>query len=973
MKSQPPPDQHSRNEITLERLHSVVVEAGAGTGKTTLLTQRVHNLVMEHGIPLDNLAVVTFTKAAAAELRVRIRDRLPRETPGLGSAWIDTIHGFASRVLREYSHLTGVCPDFRIETSHFSPLERRMLWDLHLAGLNPDDARKSMEALVKPGSEALRELSSEIESVPWITGTDPFGDCAAYLGGGRDELLAGLKTLADLCDDPADRLRLSIAGALDTLEGSGGFSAVGALNLRAGSAKNWGGAEELRRVKEGLRNLRNTAAHLESVELFSTVAPVMERVVIPCALEVRRLWAEHRARLSYDDLLRTACNAIHENPALAAELSSRFQHILIDEFQDTSKLQADLFLGFLSEAGLDGRLTIVGDPKQSIYGWRNADVETYRETVEKVRRCGALCRTISTNFRSRRALIDFINAFGNRLFSDAPPEEEPFGSRYSPLLPAPGAKTGPRPLILRFPDAPDGESGADHKAAVQAEAVAEMLEGRNPGDWAVLFRSATRLETLMTALEAKGIPFNVEAGRDFKNRLEVQDTAMLIRAVMDPGDTWALAHTLRSMYFGLDDPTITDALLGSPNPEAAQAGELIASLRPAAENLSPDLFLETVFRVTCVTEAVRRSGYEVTRRLSNLRGILERARDCTGMDVLLDVLDGAAGQAFEEPSGLPEGGDSVTLSTIHRAKGLAWKNVILLYPGQGGGNRGSPLLTDQRTGRAAVKLGERRSPHYFHLAAREKARATAEFRRLLYVAVTRPMERLVIFADSARGNDGPSAILFDALEGAAGFFEQETLPSACVDVLHPRMMKDGLESRGSPVIPPTAPPGPDPSARAKRLGNEVHGLLEKIDLEHPEEWLRTHLPGLRGEMEFPDEAARLAMVFFRVKLPFDPAGAEVVGREYPLLSGGRILYVDLLLDVGRSLEVVDFKTDGPDSLEKLLPEYRAKLDRYAETLEKTTGKPVGRNLVLLQSGGCISWTDPSPSTAEGEGLQHNQS
>jgi ATP-dependent helicase/nuclease subunit A len=964
---QPPPDRTSRDEIALESLHSVVVEASAGTGKTTLLTRRVHNLIVEHGIPLENLAVVTFTKAAAAELRVRIRSSLPQDFPGLGSAWIDTIHGFASRVLREYPHLTGVCPDFRVETSHFSPLERRMLWDIHLAELAPGDARESMDALVKPGSEILRELSSELESVPWITDMKPFGESGEVLRTGWNELLTGLEAIAGRCSDPSDKLQLRITDALESLRHGGGFPAVNGIHLGAGSERNWGGAEEIRRARDELRCLRDMAGRLASVELFSRMVPVMEKVVIPCAGKARSLWAEHRARLSYDDLLQTACRAIHGNQALAAALSSRFRHVLIDEFQDTSMLQAGLFLGFLSDAGLDGRLTIVGDPKQSIYGWRNADVETYRETVDRVCRSGAVSRTISTNFRSCRALIEFVNAFGSRLFSEAPPEEEPFGSQYSPLLPAPEAPEGSRPVVMRLPDAPDGGSAADCKTRAQAEAIAGLLEGQNPGDWAVLFRSATRLDVLLEALEARGIPFLVEAGRDFKDRLEVRDTAMLIRAVMDPGDTWALAHALRSMYFGLDDPAITGALRGSPGREAREACELISSLRPAAQNLSPDLFLETIFKATCITEAVRRSGYEVNRRLSNLRSILERARDCPGIDLLLDVLHGTAGQAFEEPSGLPADGDSVTLSTIHRAKGLAWKNVILLYPGQGGGSRGKQLLEDQRTGRAAVKIGDLQSPHYFDLDAREKARAGAEFRRLLYVAVTRPMERLVIFSDSVRGREGPSSVLFDALEGAVGFFDQKILPPAGVESLHPRMTEGISGPRIPPVIPPAVPSLPEASARAKRLGSEVHGLLEKIDLAHPKEWLRMHFPGLRGEMEFPEEAARLAMSFFRAELPFDLAAARVVGREYPLLYRGKALYVDLLLDTGQRLEVVDFKTDGPDSLERLLPEYRTKLDLYAAILEKTMGRPVGRNLVLLQTGGCISWTDPSPPAAGGEG------
>ncbi|MFO7626121.1 MAG: UvrD-helicase domain-containing protein [Candidatus Fermentibacteraceae bacterium] len=962
-----PPDKPSRDRIKAETARSVVVEASAGTGKTTLLTERVANLVLREGIPLANLAVVTFTEAAAAELRVRIRAALQGQGGGMGAAWITTIHGFASRVLKEYPHLTNAYSDFTVETSHFTGREQRMLWDSSLSCLKAKDAAECMPALVNPGSEALRELASKLEPLRWIDDIRVFGDHSEALAEGRHDVLSRLTELAAKCADPSDLLYRQVASVLEPLARGGEFRSLGTIKCNVGKAQAWGGRETLDEVKAEVKLLNASLDRLRGIEAYAVLVPALEKIVIPCALSARRRWDSDKTRLSYDDLLHLAHAAVQQSPDLREALSLRFRHILIDEFQDTSLLQADLFLGFLSSCGMDGRLTIVGDPKQSIYGWRSADIETYRDTVDFVQREGALRETISTSFRSCRSVIGFVNAFGNALFEAVPDEEKPFLPEYSPLLPAPEAEAGPKPHVVRLPVPFDDGPAAGYKGRVQAEAVADILTGEKYGDWAVLFRAATRLEELVEALDSRNIPYTVEAGRDFKERPEVSDTAMLIRAVTDPGDRRAWVHTLRSLYFGLDDITLSLALTNRPTREVHEAEGVLRGLREAAANLSPGLFIETVFRTTCITEAVRESGFEVNRRLSNLRSILERARACQGMDQLLDVLGGTSSLSSEEPSASPESGESVTLSTIHRAKGLTWNNVILLNPGRGGSPQRTPLLTDPRASEAAVGLGEGKSPHFARLSAREKARTNAEFRRLLYVAVTRPRQRLVIFSDADEKLSGHALVLREALAGAAGFFTEETPSPLDLSSLHGSQSPSAFRPEPSFIVPNRQFPEAEQGAKAMRLGTEVHGLLEKIDLTSPETWLEQNLPLLRRGMEFPDTAAGLALEFFRTPLPFMLSNARVVGREYPLLSRGRIQYVDLLLDMGDHLEVIDFKTDSPGMIGTLMDEYRLKLNTYAETLEKVTGKPAACRLVLLQNRTCVTTREPSPPETRGGG------
>lgn len=947
----------------------MIVEASAGTGKTTLLTDRVASLVLNEGIPLESLVVVTFTEAAAAELRVRIRHALEGSDVSMGSAWISTIHGFASRILREYPHLTRGVSDFTRETSHFSRRELRMLWDHHLAGLPEEDAMECLPALNLPGgSEHLRELTGKIESNRWITDTEPFGDAEEQIRSGREELRGRLSSLIGRCADPSDGHRIKLAALLEQVVRGDPSQGLNKPDCRSGSQGNWGGRDGLKEAREETGAINGLVSRLQDLEAYIPMEAGVRKIVLPCALRARRLWDGNPNRMSFDDLLYHALQAVIRTPELGRALASRFRHILIDEFQDTSLLQARLFLGILESSGLQGRLTIVGDPKQSIYGWRNADIETYTETIEAVARAGALVETISTSFRSSRSVIRFVNAFGEALFSHVPREEEPFLSRYSPLLPAPDAPEGTPPLVLELPSPPGGGPAAAYQARVQAEAVADILsplKDQEYGEWAVLFRSSTRLEELIESLDHRGIPYIVEAGRDFKKRLEVTDTAMLLRTLTDPGNLRARVHTLRSLYFGFDDATVTAALQGRPSREVQEAEVMLERLRASAANLSPGLLVETVFRTTCITEAVTQSRYEVNRRLANLRRILEKAGECRDMGELQDFLEGSSTVSSEEPSASPEEGRAVTLSTVHRAKGLTWSNVILLHPGKTRGGAGERFLADQRKGIAGARLGEGKSPHFPGLEHREKARTAAEFRRLLYVAVTRPRDRLVIFTDSDEDSRGLPAVLNRSLRAAEPFCRRKLLPPLDLDCLHPRRGKPVHRPGPAGVIPPSGPAELQRGERAMRLGSEVHALLEKIDLENPGEWLERSMPLLAGQMEFPERAAELALAFFETPLPFPLEKAEVVGREYPLLSRGKAMYVDLLLDLGSHLEIIDFKTDSPESLEDLLDQYRARQYEYADVLEEVTGRPCGCRLLLLQSRECVTLREPPGSGSPG--------
>ena len=930
-----------REAIRNEDSRSVVVEASAGTGKTTLLTDRVKVLV-ENGTPLEKLAIVTFTEAAASELRARIREKLSaKQKRNMDQTWITTIHGFASRILREYFHLCNSAPDFSMEAEHFSRSEMEIHWDLFLADAASDILTDSAESLKKPGSAKLLGIAGEIESLRWFTDSSSLGDTAAALNETLNFWKHKIESLLPLCSNKTDKLLVKIEKAKDSI-------ATGLLvkiNRQGGTAANWGGKESLSEVKEILEDYNTIGVKLfTSYTAMFPMLPALDKLVIPFVNRMRSIWDSDPTRLSFDDLLYQAYSAVSRSPELRQELNERFSHIFIDEFQDTSLVQVKLFTNLLEESGIKNKLTVVGDPKQSIFGWRSADIETYKDTLKKLEKNHALSETIVVNFRSEISVVGFVNSFGNALFSDTPPEEAPFSCSYSPIETRPDAVEGEGVTVYRLP-----KVKADRMAEIEAASIADLIE--DPESTAILFRTGTHLDALVQELDRSNIPYRVIARRDFHKRKEVEDTANLIKAILAPSDKFALAATYRSIYFGINDRDITLWRSASRPESIKKADILLEHLRKVSRILPPGHFMETVFKNTCLLSAVRDSGFQVTRRLGNLRFILEMSHKTTCYALLLETLTGSAPVSAEEPSAPPESNSGVvTLTTIHRAKGLAWKHVILTNPGSSFRNTSPAVLANSRDLTAGIKIADGFSAHYHHLAEREKARSRAEYRRLLYVAVTRPRTKLDIFLPEIVKEGSPSGILNNAISASAGLYTNkivpDTEPSSCSSSEGWKPLPERKPDQFSQLYSDALPVIERQREKQMLLGTEVHSILEFIDFEEPDIWLQKNREQLHNSLEFPEEAILLAMNFFQI---FKVNDAEILGREYPLLVNGNQYYIDLLLKRDDILEVIDYKTDRDDP-DKKTEDYREKQLLYKNSLSKLTGSKVSAKLVFLHHG-----------------------
>ncbi len=615
--------------------------ASAGTGKTHALVERYLEALRLH--PPYRLAAVTFTRAAAAELALRIRERLlglektddplaPRArayAEAISAAPIGTIHAFFAELLRLAAPWLGLDPEFlRIEAD-----EAALLFD--------EEARSHLfETLGHPDPDALLDLVA----------------------------LYARRSLAEelLPADAFGRER----GRL--------FEAVW--------RRYW--------ARLGGEALGPTEIELAADRLLA--------------------WAERDAEL-------------------AGRIRARLAWVFVDEYQDTSPLQGRVFERL---EGLGVRLLVVGDPKQAIYAFRNADVEVFRRAQRRAERVHYL----GTSYRHARALVAFLNRFTQELAAR--------GLGFTPAE---------APRVRARPGAPEGRvealkvEGPQPLAALrQAEAreVARWLRerheaGRKWSEMAVLVRSRTSYEALKPALLAEGVPHVFVGARGFFRLREVRDLVQAARAALDPGDRLALGAFLRGPFGGLSLNAVA-AVLRAEDPMAALSAwpEVKARLLALAERaraLDPVRFFEELARTRLIEGSSYLELLEPRARANVDRLLfLLASKRFSRLELLLRELEEL--RALDAEAEVAEGGfEAVRVYTFHGAKGLEWP-VVAVFDLARGEHRGRErVYVAPNEGRYAF-LGD---PSYRDFEAAWKAREEDELHRLLYVALSRPREALL--------------------------------------------------------------------------------------------------------------------------------------------------------------------------------------------------------------------------------------
>jgi ATP-dependent exoDNAse (exonuclease V) beta subunit len=788
---------------------TLCVEAGAGAGKTTALVSRIIALVQSGRATIDRLAVITFTEKAAAELASRVREgleaaardaapeeaaRLAAAIDGLAQARIETIHAFCRHLLAERPVEAGLDPAFRT----LNEIEQRLAFDAAYAAWARERFDADDPVLRRAFNRGLdsRDLRAVVEEVHRFRALLPFDQptvdppVAVFL----QELAAAveeLETLVPACHSPDDRGLAQVAAArrlLDDCRRAADDEQVERILLRtpkitsAGNQQNWRPAEACRRQKAICAHL---GERLEEVRAALRGAALAS--LIPLAEGfVRRYADERRARgiAEFDDLLIWVRDLLRDHPEVRRAFQERFVAVLVDEFQDTDALQVEILLLLTSRDALStgeqrpapGALFVVGDPKQSIYRFRRADVATYLRVRDELLAEGR--RGIVQNFRSVPGVIAWVN----RVFAAPLSGDGQVG--YTALHP--GRDGGDHPAVVVVPF--DARGKQEEQRAAEAAAVAGTIRAAlaagwqvhdpaqdrwrpaHAGDIVVLLPTRRALPAFERALGAAGIPFRHEGGRAFFDRQEVHDLVAVLRAIDDPTDTLWLVAALRSSAFGCSDDAIARAVAAgwrldyrlpppADTPEVADACHVLRSLHHARASLSLVPLLRAVLRETRLVEfaQTRPRGEQAA---ANLLKVLDQARAfaASGSASLRPFLQWIEQQrsvrADEADAPVADFGDEVVrLLTIHAAKGLEFPIVILSGLAELPSTARPPAIAevDPRTGARRLHLrrgndkdGSFETPGYAAAREHEQRHEEAERQRLLYVAATRARDRLVL-------------------------------------------------------------------------------------------------------------------------------------------------------------------------------------------------------------------------------------
>jgi len=850
MTDLPVKDQQARDTILNCLEQNFLVEAGAGSGKTTSLVGRMAALILNGKCLVENLAAVTFTRKAAGELKERfqerlerlfrqeadpeIRERLGQALEHMDRAFIGTINSFCARLLRERPLEAGLNPEFE----EIEGLEERLLeeraWDEYLLKVRLQEPRllQALDQLdVSPQDlkEAYHELAlyPDVDMQCQATAYPDLGPVRARLGAlcqlaesylpdkppekGWDDLqklmrqVLRWRRMFDLRDD---RYLLRLLANMDK-----------SARVTQNRWLSKDGAKAVARAFEEFRDELIKPALQQWREYRQQ--PLMD-FLLPAVRYYQSL-RERENKLNFHDLLMRTAALLRDNPEVRAYFQKRYTHLLVDEFQDTDPIQAEVMLYLTGEDVAErdwkrllprpGALFVVGDPKQSIYRFRRADVDTYNQVKEQIVRTGGKVLHLTTNFRSLPEIVDWVNPTFGEVFDLA---GAPYQPVYTPMhafrTGDPSFDSGLRKLELTeggnqedivMEDAERIASwvrraldGNVKLARTREETEGGLTPAPIPGDFMVLVRFKKHMALYARALELHGIPYSISGASNLKDSLELLELLYLLQSLADPDNPVSLVTVLRGLFFGISDDHLYRFKL---------AGGHFSFLNPLPSNMDPDVqvvFQEAwerlqrywhwsrelppsstferiaadlgLFPLSLAGEMGKgRAGY-IMYALELMRR--QEASGLASFADMVDFLESLLEEGTDEELDL-EGGRArgVRIMNVHKAKGLEAPVVILANPSRSPEHE--PVLHVRRSsgnpqGYLTIrkKKGEYRHEtlaqpvDWGSYCAEETKYQQAEEMRLLYVAATRAKNFLVV-STCPKPEKSPWRPLLPFLEG----------------------------------------------------------------------------------------------------------------------------------------------------------------------------------------------------------------
>lgn len=979
----------------------VCIVAGPGSGKTRVLIERFAWLVREQKIPAGRILAITFTEKAATEIKHRLVDEFsgaPETRAAIERAWVSTVHSFCARLLRENAIAAGIDPAFGILQADDSANElgtiatgvldsllaeqpealRRLLNAVHVSSQSGSFAADLPQALLGV-YEAMRIAGQDPAELPPPPPAEP----------DSQEPVRIIQALLDSrlpASSNAQRQRIEdLASWVDSARALAGkplspdhfrlwdTNLCSMTGLRAGDAVY----EAVNICRAKLKRLRIESAGLYYQRERDVVVEALRRLDV-----LYRQHKRQRSLLDFGDLEEHAIGLLESNTQLRQSIAGAFDQILMDELQDTNPLQWRL----VDLLRRPGNFFAVGDINQSIYGFRHADPGMFARYQQQLEAKGHSIDRLNDNYRSREAILTTVE----ELLSDQP------GIEPNPLQ-ALGRfpDSGIAPVELHCAEAEDLETATGIEASWVARRIRELegipladsSGGVRPArfsDMAILARTTAGLESMRGALAEFGIPHLLVGGHEFFEKAEICDLVHWLELLSNPSNEIALAGVLRSPIASVSDETllrirehdvslidsVERALDGNPfgcDPDELERlawfWNLLSSQRRLADFVPPDRLLAAMLDESGYEQALTAAArYNTVKFLALLRGRFASAPQPLA-ELLADLHRiRLAGAEPDAPPG--DASNVVTLLSMHGAKGLEFPIVFLVALHKGTSRQQPPISYSPAAGlginwrdpsKPATAIADcSRDAHAGEVQDREEG----EEQRLLYVAMTRAEEHLVLSYSTRleRAQISSLAKLVSTRLKPIEIRHQQKavndLPplaaAAGEELLLARRAPAGDESDSAITVtdlavfrqcprqyylsrylgieaPPAAGEGGTGEMPAADLGTQVHALLAHQRVANPS--------GL---------ALKLAEAFESSELGRRAARASRLEREFEVLMAvGDVVVrgtIDLWFEEGGELVLVDYKTDRLKPEEAPDPHYAIQIRLYALALQAITGK-----------------------------------
>lgn len=993
--------------------NNVCVVAGAGTGKTQILTHRFINILKSAKTDpkevISSIIAITFTKRATREMIDRIGmeiEKLSEENERfhglinyLPFTNISTIDSFCKKIIDENSFIIGLPSDYEI--------------------IDDYKANKILEVVV---SEVLTAYASEPILAELLIKNRYVRE--AYLAGDLIEVFKKIQQKnyspdKILCKFPsADNSENDISLLISQLDETFTFWRKEKLiSARSGFVKEIDKGlfdelekskdsefivKKLTKIKEGVENASKLENELKE-EIYNLIDnflkfyekdnykfyKLINNLLVDVDKKYRKVKLES-GRLEFNDLLYYT-RQIFENEEILNNYREKYKYIMIDEFQDTNALQRDIFYMLASNDKLLGRknLFVVGDPKQSIYGFRGSDFKVFEETLNDISESGGLVVELKENYRSSEELVGYANLLFTRIM----------GNKYIPLKANPEITQVPNKKVKYFEIDSDQMSEAE---LVAREIIRLKNEGKEYNDIAVLFRSSSNIKVLEEALNTYNIPFINPKSKEFYNKREIKDIILFLRVLNAKEDSLSLYGLLRSNFFLVDDnelykltripgDNLYEKLIkyNGSNKAIIKAGEILGKILLKRNQMSIYELLNEFITETRYYEILTLIS-NTHQRVENVRKFeeitLEFARnESPYINEFLDYVISQVGTDTEEA--LVEGdNNSINLMTIHGSKGLEFP-IIIFYDSKNTHSYKSRKIEIHDKLGYGISLDENNA--LYRLVRRANSLEDLEERdRLLYVCVTRAKEEFIFiksrgkiknsFLDRMLSLDGynykveakiPEIECFvterhrlttdeSLLNNKIGIIRESKKPTSSITayMIFKRCPREYFLSYKSGIrnldIGSDIEHNDDLSANkyldmdAAEYGVMLHKLIEsyneKLNIDE-------QIENLFIETSFQDKSnvRKIAKRHFENYLSKKLVGESLYEFDfiYGLNYGNLVGSVDQVVFCEDGFSIVDFKTNNIYDIGKLIEKYTPQLRLYSLALKEIFGLKPKKTLI----------------------------